>query len=254
MASPLRLPRPAYTSDPGLEQILGRLAPERPLNIVFIGAHPDDPESGCGGTIAKLVRDRHRVTLVYLTRGEAGVERGDHATTAKVRTAEALTAAGILGAKAVFANQIDGQTSISREHSERFTDLLRSLHPHVVFTHWPHDTHRDHRNVAALTRAAWESLNRSFTLVYYEVMTGIQTYDFQPNVYVDISPTGKQKRSAIYAHACQNPDHFYPHHRNMERQRGSEAKLLRAEAFIVVRHNAPAPLISFPSTNASCRR
>jgi LmbE family N-acetylglucosaminyl deacetylase len=118
-------------------------------------------------------------------------------------------------------------------------------------THWPHDTHADHRNAAKLTRAAWEAARRVFTLVYYEVMTGIQTYDFQPNLYVDVSSTEEQKRAAIYAHVCQKPDRFYPYHVNMERQRGTEAKLSRAEAFIVMRQDAGAQVIPFPAEKKS---
>jgi LmbE family N-acetylglucosaminyl deacetylase len=255
MASALQVPvQSRYGSEGYFERILGRPVSGRRFNIVAIGAHPDDPETGCGGTIARLAGDGHRVTVVYQTRGEAGVKHGDRATTARLRTSEALSGAGILGAKAVFANQIDGETSASPEQSKHFTDLLRSLQPEIVFTHWPHDTHRDHRNVAELTCAAWKALDRSFTLVYYEVMTGIQTYEFQPNVYVDVSSTEEQKRSAIYAHVCQKPDRFYPYHVNMERQRGSEANLSRAEAFAVVHHNAPATLIPFPSADTCCSR
>src|SRR4051812_24991432 len=144
MASALRVPvQSRYGSEGYLERILGRSVSGRRFNIVAVGAHPDDPETGCGGTIARLAGDGHRVTVVYLTRGEAGVKHGDRATTARLRTSEALSGAGILGAKAVFANQIDGETSASPEQSKHFTDLLRSLRPEIVFTHWPHDTHRD---------------------------------------------------------------------------------------------------------------
>lgn len=211
--------------------MLGRPVLGSHPHVVVIGAHPDDPETGCGGTIAKLTGDGHRVTIVYLTRGEAGVRGGDHATTARIRTAEALLGARLLGARAVFANQIDSKTGACEGECARFTELVRSLRPNIVLTHWPQDTHADHRNTAELTRTAWEALGRAFTLIYYEVMTGIQTYDFQPNLYIDVSATEEQKRAAIYAHVCQRPDRFYPHHVQMERTRGAEADLPRAEAF-----------------------
>ena len=207
------------------------------LKVVFVGAHPDDPETGCGGTIAKLVGDGHHVTVIYLTRGEAGLKSRDRITTARLRTAEALNAAEILGVDVVFANQIDGQTSADAEHSGHFTNLLRSLMPDIVFSHWQYDTHRDHQNVSKLTRIAWDALDRTFTLVYYEVMAGIQTYDFEPNVYVDVSGAEQKKRAAVYAHVSQNPDRFYPYHVNMEKLRGAEARLARAEAFFMVRQS-----------------
>jgi LmbE family N-acetylglucosaminyl deacetylase len=248
MASISALPASrSYDSDQDLERILGRPLLRRRVHVIAIGAHPDDPETGCGGTVAKLTGDGHRVTIIYLTRGEAGIREGDHATTARVRTAEALTSARLLGAEALFANQIDGRTCAGEEQCTHFTELLGSLRPDVVLTHWPHDTHPDHRNTAELTRTAWEALGRTFTLVYYEVMTGIQTYDFDPNLYVDVSRTEEEKRAAIYAHVCQRPERFYPYHVQMERRRGAEADLPRAEAFFVERGHAPAVVIPFPS-------
>ena len=215
------------------------------LNVVCVGAHPDDPESGCGGTLAKLISDGHRVTILYLTRGEAGMKGQDRASTGAIRTKEAVHACQILGAQTVFAEQMDGETTTDAEKSRAFTDLLSSLAPDLVFVHWPLDTHRDHRNAAQLVYEAWEAMNESFTLVYYEVMTGVQTHHFEPNCFVDISATWEKKRLSIYAHECQNPDRFYPYHERMEKERGSTVRMDRAEAFVIVRERLPKPLIPF---------
>jgi LmbE family N-acetylglucosaminyl deacetylase len=229
----------------GIEQLLKSSISSRPINVVCIGAHPDDPETGCGGTLAKLASQGHRVSIVYLTRGEAGVKNGDSRITSELRTAEALRASALLGARAFFANQVDGQTTTEEAAAQQFTSLLASLQPDVVFTHWPLDTHRDHRNAAQLAYEAWESLGESFALVYYEVMTGVQTHHFEPNCFVDISSTATLKRSAVFAHVCQNPDRFYPYHAKMEQERGSEAQFDRAEAFVVVREKLPKPCLPF---------
>ena len=58
----------------------------RPLNIVCVGAHPDDPESGCGGTLAKFVAAGHAVTIIYLTRGEAGITGKSNDEAAAIRS------------------------------------------------------------------------------------------------------------------------------------------------------------------------
>lgn len=246
MASALAIPRQSVPPVDSVEQLLGSSPlSQRPLNVVCIGAHPDDPESGCGGTLARLASQGHRVTIVYLTRGEAGLKNADAQTASGLRTAESVRACELLGAQPVFANQIDGQTSTEKERSQQFTALLSALEPDIVFTHWPLDTHRDHRNAAQLAYEAWEAMGESFSLVYYEVMTGVQTHHFEPNCFVDISITAAQKRSAIYAHVCQNPDRFYPYHETMERERGSEARLARAEAFVVVRERLPKPCVPF---------
>jgi LmbE family N-acetylglucosaminyl deacetylase len=218
---------------------------ERQLTVVCVGAHPDDPETGCGGTLARFVEAGHNVTLLYLTRGEAGIRGGEKNGTASIRSSESLNACDLLGCRALFAGQIDGDTSTEPEQSRRFTELLLSQQPDIVFTHWPIDTHRDHRNAAQLTYQAWQTSGEQFTLIYYEVMTGIQTHHFQPNCFVDVSETRDKKRSAIYAHTSQRPDRFVPYHDEMEKSRGREANLDRAEAFFVVREKLPKPYLPF---------
>jgi hypothetical protein len=64
----------------------------RPLNIVCVGAHPDDPESGCGATLAKFVAAGHAVTIIYLTRGEAGIAGKSKEDAAAIRSKEAIEA------------------------------------------------------------------------------------------------------------------------------------------------------------------
>src|SRR4051812_6394299 len=156
MASALTVPRADPVAPEGLTRQIGVGVTSHQLNIVYVGAHPDDPETGCGGTLAPLAKEGHNVSIVYLTRGEAGVRNGDRDTTSSVRTAEAVRGSTLLGAQALFGDQMDGHTSTEAEASQQFTALLASLDPDVVFTHWPLDTHRDHRNAAQLTYEAWE--------------------------------------------------------------------------------------------------
>src|SRR5712692_7192332 len=80
------------------------------LKIVCVGAHPDDPESGCGGTLARYAALGHAVTIVYLTRGERGVAGKSLDEAARIRTAECEAACRIIGAKPLFFGQIDGAT------------------------------------------------------------------------------------------------------------------------------------------------
>src|SRR5438067_11427259 len=70
----------------------------RPLRVVCVGAHPDDPESGCGGTLARYSEAGHKVSIVYLTRGERGIAGKSLEEAAAIRTAEAQAACRILGA------------------------------------------------------------------------------------------------------------------------------------------------------------
>jgi LmbE family N-acetylglucosaminyl deacetylase len=228
-----------------VEKFTGHLKSCKPQNIVCVGAHPDDPETGCGGTLAKLAEQGHRVSVLYLTRGEAGIRNGERRRTAAIRTRESVRACRLLYSAPVFANQIDGETVVDPTRSREFAELLASLEPDIVFTHWPIDTHSDHRTAAQLVYQAWQWSAEKFVVVYYEVMTGVQTHHFQPNCFVDISPTWRQKRSAIFTHQSQRPDRFYPYHEEIEKQRGSEANFERAEAFVVVREKLPKPYLPF---------
>src|ERR1041385_6916714 len=88
------------------------------LTVVCVGGHPDDPESGCGGTLARYAALGHTVAIVYLTRGEAGVRGKSHEEAAAIRTAECQAACKILGAKPIFGGQIDGATVVDAKAAE----------------------------------------------------------------------------------------------------------------------------------------
>src|SRR5215471_11657286 len=150
------------------------------LKIVCVGGHPDDPESGCGGTLARYAGLGHTVTIIYLTRGEAGVAGKSHDEAAAIRTAECEAACKILGAKPVFAGQIDGATVVDRRSAESLARLISVAQPDVVFTQWPIDTHLDHQAASTLAFRAWLMGGRRFELFYYEVDLGSQTMGFHP--------------------------------------------------------------------------
>src|SRR5258705_6925217 len=87
---------------------------DKKLKIVCIGAHPGDPEFGCGGTMAKYSDAGHMVTFLYLTRGEASDPKKSYSEMAALRTAEANVACKVLNAKPMFAGQVDGNTVLDQ--------------------------------------------------------------------------------------------------------------------------------------------
>jgi LmbE family N-acetylglucosaminyl deacetylase len=205
----------------------------RKLKVVVTGGHPDDPESGCGGTIARYTDEGHEVVILYLTRGESGIEGTSMQDAAAIRTAESLKACAILKARPVFAGQIDGHTEVNQARYDEFRKILEAEKPDVVFTHWPVDTHRDHRAASLLTYDAWLEGGRKFDLYYYEVDLGTQTHIFHPTDYVDISETVNRKKAACFAHASQFPEsRLWVLHDPMNRFRGMEGGVAFAEGFI----------------------
>jgi len=205
------------------------------LKVVCVGGHPDDPESGCGGTLALYAAQGHRVSIVYLTRGERGIPGRSESEAAAIRTAEAQAACGILGAKPVFAGQIDGATELTRARVEAMGAILDAESPDVVFTHWPIDTHMDHQVASLLTIRAYVAKSRGFPLYFFEVNSGSQTMGFTPTHYVDITAVREKKKSALFAHKSQHGDAIYrEHHEIMENFRGREVRAAAAEAFVLL--------------------
>lgn len=201
--------------------------------IVCVGGHPDDPESGCGGTLAKLSGLGHEVTIIYLTTGEAGIPGVSHDDAAKTRKTEAINACKVLNAKPVFAGQIDGATIVDNAALEHIQKLIADEKPDLVFTHWPVDSHKDHQCASLLTIQTWIRAKDKFPLYFFEVCAGEQTLIFHPTDYVDISSTQEQKKKSVYCHTSQDPAGIYAcGHASMEDFRGRESGYGAAEAFV----------------------
>ena len=216
---------------PLLSEGAGQAAPPRKLKVIVAGAHPDDPESSAGGTMARYADLGHEVVALYLTRGEAGIPGKSHEEAARIRTAESEKACAILKARPVFAGQIDGASEVTNQTYRQFADILAAEKPDVVFAPWPVDTHRDHRATSLLVYDAWLKMKQGFELYYTEVMSGTQSQTFRPTRLVDITATESRKHDACYAHASQNPEDFYSAHDLMNKFRGAELGVKYAEAF-----------------------
>lgn len=205
----------------------------RKLNILCLGAHPGDPEFGCGGTLARYSDAGHPITILYLTRGEAGDPSKSFEQSAALRTHEAMAACIILKAKPLFAGQIDANTELNKTRIEEMIKLMLAEKPDLVFTHWPLDSHPDHQIASLLAFNAWVRSGKQFHLYYYEVNTGSETLGFEPTDYVDISEVRERKKGAMFAHKTQNPEEVYASFfKTMEEFRGLEAGVKAAEGFI----------------------
>ena len=200
--------------------------------ILVFGAHPDDPETGAGGTICLLAKAGHDVTCVYLTRGQASSRFTDREVAARTRTREAEVACAVMGVRPVFMDQMDGSTEVNEARRAEVRALIEKEKPDVVLTHWPIDGHRDHAACGILVSDAWRRLDHCFELYYYEVMTGVQSQLFHPTDWVDISAVREQKYKACYCHESQCLEEtMRDYHGPMEVFRGLECRCAAAEAF-----------------------
>lgn len=119
-------------------------------DILAIGAHPDDVELGCGGTILKLIAEGKSISIVDLTEGELGT-RG----TAETRAAEAKEAAKILGISARENLKMkDGFIINSEEYQLKIVEMIRKYRPDIVLANAIDDRHPDHAKAAKLVSDA----------------------------------------------------------------------------------------------------
>ncbi len=121
------------------------------LDVLVIGAHPDDAEFAVGGTLLRWKDEGKRVGVIDLTRGERG-SRGDEATRAR----EAAAASALLGLdlRENFG-EADARLEVTVALRERLALFLREHAPDVVLTHHEEDLHPDHMAAARLVREAW---------------------------------------------------------------------------------------------------
>ena len=207
----------------------------KPLKIVCVGAHPDDPETGCGGTLTKFARAGHQITIIYLTTGDAGIKGKSLTEAASIRKKEGEAACKILNAKPIFVGQIDGNSIVDNSWFDKIQKLLESEKPDILFTHWPIDSHKDHLATSILTQRAYIQMGAKFPLYFYEVCTGRQSQNFFPTDYVDISEVKEQKLKAVFCHASQgfvSKEYYQLDHGLMEDFRGLTIRVKAAEGFV----------------------
>ncbi len=141
------------------------------LNVLAIGAHPDDIEYGCGGMLAKYARRDHAVYMFVASDGARG---GD----AETRHREQDESARILGVRKVFwGGYPDTEVPLSRELIVKLETVIREVEPRMIFVNSPDDTHQDHRHLAQCAMSATRYVPN---FLFYEVPS---TVNFAPNCY-----------------------------------------------------------------------
>ena len=180
------------------------------LDVLAIGAHPDDVELTCGGTIIKLVKQGRRVGILDLTEGELGT-RGDR----KSRAREAAKAAEVMGVALRENLKLpDGNIESRLENRLSLVRAIRTWQPDILLFPYSVDRHPDHERAHVLCREAWFSsgLQKVATSVrgrsqapfrpraYYHYM---QWYEFVPSFIVDVTAEFEQRMETMRAYRSQ---------------------------------------------------
>lgn len=192
------------------------------MNVLAIGAHPDDIELGCAGTLlAHRVRGE-QIAMLVLTRGERG-PRG-----ARSRIDEQESAALTLGARLYWGDYEDGEIDSGRSAVTLVERVIADCGADTVYVHVPRDSHQDHRAAAVATMAA---ARRTSRVLLYESPTSLA---FSPTLFVDVARHLAGKLTALRAHASQIITNGLVDLEAVEAQaryRGFQARMRHAEAF-----------------------
>ncbi len=169
------------------------------IDVLAIGAHPDDVDMICGGTVSKLAARGKSVVVLDLTRGEMG-SRG----TPESRAEEARRAAEVLGAQERISLDLgDGRLEDSMENRRQLIEVVRQLRPTLILAHYWDDLHPDHSAAGQLVRgimypmgfanypAAGEPYRPNEVLFFMAHTT------FDPSFIVDIDGFHDKKMEAV---------------------------------------------------------
>ena len=198
--------------------------------VLAVGAHPDDVELGCGGTLALHKMKGDKVFVLVLTRGEASGRP-------KTREMECRTAAKILGVNSLFLGGLrDTNVDDGRETIDAIEKIIDKVNPDIIYAPDYKDTHQDHRNTGY---AIMSAARRCKMILLYECASTQR--DFCPQVFVNIEKTFRVKRKATLVFGSQMNEHGPPSKyslavkavEGLEKFRGYQAGVNVAEAFEV---------------------
>jgi LmbE family N-acetylglucosaminyl deacetylase len=183
------------------------------MRVLAVGAHPDDLEILCGGTLARYAQEGHEVIMCHATRGDRGSFVHASEEIAALRGEEARRAAEICGAEEATLGLSDGELNAADPAQRRLViDLVREARPDVIITHHPRDYMSDHNETSKLvfdcsfhaTLPLFETAKPSYanvTPIYY--MDTLMGLGFQPTEYVDVSAVIETKTRMLEAHETQ---------------------------------------------------
>ncbi len=182
------------------------------MNILAVGAHPDDLEIQCGGTLAKYAAQGHKVFMATATDGRVGSAVMTVEETIRVRAEEAKKSASLIGAEYISLGYEDEMFFETREARLKFIDLVRYCKADVIITHNPKDYNPCHELTSKIINdicimipvAKIETPNKPYdkmpSIFYFEPVHG---FEFIPTDYVDITEHFETKKAMLNCHASQ---------------------------------------------------
>ena len=223
----------------GIEGVKGILPPhQRRRNVLAVGAHADDVEIGCGGTIALHAIRGDNVIILIMAESSYTSYDGKVLRTKEEAEIEVENAAKVLGVRNVinlgFKNK---EVPYSVESIEAINKIIDKYNINIIYTHWYHDTHQDHKRTTQSVLAAGRYV-KNILMYEPEYPAGRSYLGFRNQYYVDITPTFHIKMDALKQHKSQVKKYgkdFLEAVEARARHRGYEIGSRYAECFEVVR-------------------
>ena len=182
------------------------------MNILAIGAHPDDIEMNCAGTLAKYAQLGHKVYIATATSGNIGSAIHSMEVIANIRKEEAKKSAALIGADYICLNYVDEMFFESRDARMNFIELVRFCKADVILTHNVKDYNPDHELTSKIINdipvmipiAHLKTTSPPYNCIpkvyYFEPADGL---GFIPDEYVDISDVIEIKKAMLACHKSQ---------------------------------------------------
>ncbi|MGE5340712.1 MAG: PIG-L deacetylase family protein [Candidatus Omnitrophota bacterium] len=206
------------------------------MNVLGVGAHYDDLELGCSGTLIKHVRNGDNVTMLVITDSAYNNMDGESVRSKEVAYDEGLRASEIIGARLLCLNYNTFLVPFDETLTKKIGHLIETLKIDTIYSHWLHDLHRDHQYTAKSTLMAGRHVQRF--LMYRSNYYGTETM-FNGNFYSDISDHMEKKIEVIKAHRSEMERVRYKWLEFFKNQNANDGQIIGvdyAESFQIIRY------------------
>jgi LmbE family N-acetylglucosaminyl deacetylase len=171
-------------------------------NILAVGAHADDVEIGCGGTVAQHAQKGDNVTILVMAESSYTYYNGTVLRSSEEGESEEKNAAKVIGAKLINLGFETKSVPYSSESIEAINKIIDDYNIDMIYTHWYHDTHQDHKRTTQSVLSAGRYV-RNILMYEPEYPAGRSYLGFRNQYYVDIGSSFDIKMKALKCHESQ---------------------------------------------------
>jgi len=207
-------------------------------NVLAVGAHPDDVEFSCAGTLLKHIQEGDNVTILHMTNtGYKNLLTGEVLRTSKQSQKEAKDAADILGCNVIQLDFVEQKVPFNVDSVVAIEKVITELNIDTIYTHSKLDCHQDHISTCKSVLAASRNIHNIFLFEQLPLPRVRETDS--PNFFVDITDFFDNKLKACRAHVSQVEGKYGEKIINslisLSKYRGSQSGCDYAEAFETVK-------------------